>query len=256
MGRWKEAHRIHGLLRGVAFPFLVIGLWWWAASHRLGGGILPGPKDTLDAFARLLSSGELQSHVGISLLRIIQGFLLAAALAIPSGILVASFPGFGQLVLPTLEFLRQIPPVAWIPVLIMVLGIGEATKLAVIIYAAFFPIFLNTILGMTQIDHQFWEVARLLQFSRKEVLRELILPGAAPSLIAGLRLGLSNSWRALVAAEMLAAFTGLGYMIMAARSLVRMEEMFIGIVTIGLLGLLFDWGWKAVEKHVLRWRTR
>lgn len=255
MGRWKGAHRVQGLLRGVAFPLLVIFLWWLASCRRLGSGILPGPKGTLDAFAELLRSGELQSHVAISLLRIIQGFLLAAILAIPSGILVASFPGFGQFVLPTLEFLRQIPPVAWVPVLIMILGIGEATKLAVIIYAAFFPIFVNTILGMNQIDHHFWEVARLLQFSRKETLRELILPGAAPSLIAGLRLGLSNSWRALVAAEMLAAFSGLGYMIMAARSLVRMEEMFIGIATIGLLGLFFDWGWKVVEKHILRWRT-
>jgi sulfonate transport system permease protein len=256
LGGWKEVRKVQGLLRGIAFPLFAIFLWWLASNRRLGGGILPGPKDTLYAFAELLLSGELQSHVRISMLRIVQGFLLAAVLGIPSGILVASFPGFGQFVLPTLEFLRQIPPVAWVPVLIMVLGIGEATKLAVIIYAAFFPIFLNTILGMTQIDDRFWEVARLLQFSRKEILRELILPGAAPSLIAGLRLGLSNSWRALVAAEMLAAFSGLGYMIMAARSLVRMEEMFVGIVTIGLLGLFFDWGWKAVEKHVLRWRTR
>lgn len=217
---------------------------------------MPSPKRTAAALGELVSSGELSAHVKISLLRIGQGFMLAAGLAIPGGILVASFPGFGDYVLPTLEFLRQIPPVAWIPVFILLLGIGELTKLAVIVYAAFFPIFVNTILGMTQIDHQYWEVARLLQFSRREILGELILPAAAPSLIAGLRLGLSNSWRALVAAEMLAAFSGLGYMLMAARSLVRMEEMFIGIATIGLLGLLFDWGWKALEKYLLVWRNR
>lgn len=235
---------------------LVLALWWLAANRQLGNGILPSPEGTITALTGLVATGELQVHVRISLFRICQGFLLAAGLAVPSGIFVASFPRFGQYVLPSLEFLRQIPPIAWIPVFILVLGIGEATKLAVIIYAAFFPIFVNTILGITQIDRHFWEVAQLLQFSRRETLWELILPATAPSLIAGLRLGLSNSWRALVAAEMLAAFSGLGYMIMSARSLVRMEEMFIGITTIGVLGLLFDWGWKALERYILRWRSR
>jgi sulfonate transport system permease protein len=115
---------------------------------------------------------------------------------------------------------------------------------------------MNTILGITQIDDHFWEVARLLEFSSREILWELILPASAPSLIAGLRLGMSNSWRALVAAEMLAAFSGLGYMIMAARSLVRMDEMFIGIAVIGILGLAIDWGWKLLEGYVLRWQNR
>jgi sulfonate transport system permease protein len=208
------------------------------------------------SFKDLVASGELQAHVRISLVRIGQGFLLAAGLAVPAGILVAVFSPFAQYVSPILGFLRQVPPVAWIPVLIMVLGIGEATKLAVIVYAAFFPIFMNTVLGITQIDRRFWEVARLLEFSPRETLRELILPAAAPSLIAGLRLGMSNSWRALVAAEMLAAFSGLGYMIMAARSLVRMDEMFIGIVVIGLLGLAIDWGWKSLEGYILRWQNK
>ena len=134
-------------------------------------------------------SGELQAHVRISLLRIVQGFLLAAGLAIPAGILAAGFPPFAQYLSPMLGFLRQVPPVAWIPVLIMVLGIGEATKLAVIVYAAFFPIFINTVLGITQIDNHFWEVARLLEFSPREALRELILPASAPSLIAGFAAG-------------------------------------------------------------------
>jgi sulfonate transport system permease protein len=251
-----RTQKFQGVLRGIALPLLALICWGLATSQGFGGGILPTPKDVVTAFGRLLATKELQTHIQISLFRIGQGFFLATGLAIPIGILVASFPRFGQTVLPTLEFLRQIPPVAWIPVFILVLGIGEATKLAVIIYAAFFPILVNTILGMTQIDHRFWEVARLLQFSRRETLRELILPAAAPSLIAGLRLGLSNSWRALVAAEMLAAFSGLGYMIMAARSLVRMDEMFIGIAVIGVLGLLFDWGWKVLEKHLLCWQNR
>lgn len=256
LARGGKTQKFQGLLRGIALPLLALVWWWLATRQGFGSGILPTPQGVINTFGRLLSTRELQNHVQISLLRIGQGFLLATGLAIPTGILVASFPRFGQYVLPTLEFLRQIPPVAWIPFFILVLGIGELTKLAVIVYAAFFPIFINTILGMTQIDHRFWEVARLLQFSRKEILWELILPAAAPSLIAGLRLGLSNSWRALVAAEMLAAFSGLGYMIMAARSLVRMDEMFIGIAVIGLFGLIFDWGWKYLERNLLCWRNR
>ncbi|NMB25847.1 MAG: ABC transporter permease [Firmicutes bacterium] len=241
--------------RGSLLPTMLLVLWWWLTAIRgYGGGILPTPAALVTALRRLKSTGELVGHIGISLRRIGQGFSLAAGLAIPFGILVASLPAFGQLTLPTLEFLRQIPPVAWIPVFILVLGIGEATKLAVIVYAAFFPIFMNTILGVTQIDPHYREVARLLQFSRWENLRELILPAATPSLVTGVRLGLSNSWRALVAAEMLAAFSGLGYMIMSARSLVRMDEVFIGIVAIGLLGSCFDWGCRVLEKHLLYWR--
>jgi sulfonate transport system permease protein len=237
-------------------PLVLLVLWWWlTAIQDFGSGILPGPGSLVAALHRLISTGELAAHISISLQRISQGFALAAGIAVPLGIVVACLPAFGQFVLPTLEFLRQIPPVAWIPVFILVLGIGEATKLAVIVYAAFFPIFMNTILGVTQIDRHHREVARLLQFSRWESLRELILPAATPSLITGLRLGLSNSWRALVAAEMLAAFSGLGYMIMSARSLVRMDEVFIGIAVIGLLGSGFDWGCRALEKHLLYWRS-
>jgi len=243
-------------VRGLAAPLLIILLWWLGAESGVGPGILPHPREVLAALADLAARGELQAHIRISLLRVIQGFFLAAGLAIPAGILAAGFSPFAEYILPLLGFLRQVPPVAWIPVLIMVLGIGEATKLAVIAYAAFFPIFVNAVLGITQTDHHFWEVARLLEFSPKEYLRELILPAAAPSLIAGLRLGMSNSWRALVAAEMLAAFSGLGYMLMAARSLVRMDEMFIGIAVIGLLGLAIDWGWKLLEGYVLRWQSR
>ncbi|NLY29520.1 MAG: ABC transporter permease [Firmicutes bacterium] len=243
-------------LRGLAVPLLMVLLWWLAAESGIGVGILPSPWEVIITFKDLLASGELQAHVKTSLLRIVQGFFLAVGLGVPAGILAAVFPPFAQYVSPILGFLRQVPPVAWIPVLIMVLGIGEATKLAVIVYAAFFPIFMNTILGITQIDDHFWEVARLLEFSSREILWELILPASAPSLIAGLRLGMSNSWRALVAAEMLAAFSGLGYMIMAARSLVRMDEMFIGIAVIGILGLAIDWGWKLLEGYVLRWQNR
>ena len=239
-------------LRGLAVPLLAVLLWWLAAESGVGVGILPSPLAVVMSFKDLVASGELQAHVRISLVRIGQGFLLAAGLAVPAGILVAVFSPFAQYVSPILGFLRQVPPVAWIPVLIMVLGIGEATKLAVIVYAAFFPIFMNTILGITQIDDHFWEVARLLELSPREVLRELE-PIAAPSLIAGLRLGCPQ----LAALRRDAgAFSGLGYMITAARSLVRMDEMFIGIAAIGLFGLVIDWGWKLLERRVLRWQNR
>ncbi|NLJ86821.1 MAG: ABC transporter permease [Firmicutes bacterium] len=253
MGKGK-ARGIWRFLRGSLLPLALVAMWWLSANRGFGTGILPGPDDLATTINRLVSSGELTGHVRISLWRIAYGFGIAAGTAVPLGIMVASLPGFGQLLLPALEFLRQIPPVAWIPVFILTLGIGEATKLAVIVYAAFFPIFMNTILGVDQIDSHYWEVAQLLQFSRWESLRELILPAATPSLITGLRLGMSNSWRALVAAEMLAAFSGLGYMIMSARSLVRMDEVFVGIAVIGLLGSLFDWGWRAIEKRLLYWR--
>ena len=124
---------------GLVVPLLMVLLWWLAAESGIGVGILPSPWEVIITFKDLLASGELQAHVKTSLLRIVQGFFLAVGLGVPAGILAAVFPPFAQYVSPILGFLRQVPPVAWIPVLIMILGIGEATKLAVIVYAAFFP---------------------------------------------------------------------------------------------------------------------
>ena len=155
--------------------------------------------------------------------------------------------------MPTLHFLRQIPPIAWIPLFLIWFGIGEGSKSAVIFYAAFFPVLLNSLLGIEQIPRRFWEVGKVLEFDYLKFLWRLVLPASLPSIMAGLRLGMSMSWRALVAAEMIAATSGLGYLIMSARSLVRMDEMVVGILLIGLIGILIDAFFIWLERFLAPW---
>ena len=139
-----------------------------------------------------------------------------------------------------LEFIRHIPPIACIPMLILWLGIGESSKMAVIILAAFFPIFLNTLNGVINCDSKLLEVGDIFGFSIREKFFKIILPSAIPYVTVGMRLGLGYSWRALIGAELIAASSGIGYMIMDAEQLSRPDIIIVGIVTIGMLGYIID----------------
>lgn len=228
---------------------------WWAYSHsgQLGAGMVPTIEDTWHTFLRLLRDGTYWNHLTSSVWRVIGGFVIAASLAIPLGMVVGSHAWCRRVLHPTLEFLRQIPPVALVPLLIVWLGLGETPKLVVIAYAAFFPIFLNTEAAVASIDKEYREVAEVLRLSRRRRVTKLLLPASSVGIVTGLRLGLGFSWRALVAAEMLAAYSGLGYLIMSARALVRMEEMVIGILSVGFLGVLMDrLGW-YLQRRVQPW---
>lgn len=254
-GMWRVKVRWfkQGLM-SLIIPGVIILSWWIASrTDRLLAGNIPPMNEVLFAFRGLVTSGLYWQYVSVSLVRVLGGFFLAALLAIPTGIMVGSHSGFSRLVNPTLEFLRQIPPVAWVPLFIVWLGLGEAPKLAVIAYAAFFPIFLNTEAAVASIGVEYEEVARSLGLSRRRRFRLLLLPAASTGIATGLRLGLGVSWRALVAAEMLASFSGLGYMIMAARSLVRTDEMFIGIFSVGVLGMLMDWVGRGLQARLQPW---
>ncbi|NLV90865.1 MAG: ABC transporter permease [Firmicutes bacterium] len=246
--------RVKRGIQAIVLPMAVVGGWWLACALGVAApGTIPSPQEVVEGFVRLLDNGRYWQHVGISLSRVLGGFTLAAVIAVPAGILIGSQPGFRRVVSPTLEFLRQIPPVAWVPLFIVWLGLGEAPKLAVIAYAAFFPILLNTEMAVAGIAQEYEEVAASLCLSPRRRWRKLVLPAASLGIFTGLRLGLGMSWRALVAAEMLAAFSGLGYMIMAARSLVRLDEMFIGILSIGVFGLGVDWAGRRLQTRLLPW---
>lgn len=227
--------------KGLVLPLVIVGLWYGASSLGvLNKQLMPDIHSVWNAFVKFLGDGSLYHHTLISLQRVLLGFGLAAFLAIPTGLLLGWFPKLQPWINPTLDFLRQIPPVAWIPLLIMWFGIGEGSKLAVIFYAAYFPIMLNTQLGVSQISRMYWEVASLYKISLFNTLLKLIIPGSISAVLTGLRLGLGMSWRSLVAAEMIAASSGLGYFINTARSLVRLDQMVVGIIIIGIFGLVID----------------
>lgn len=239
---------------GLVLPSLTVILWELLSRlNVLDPSMIPAPSDVLLAALSGISSGELVNYVAISILRVAKGFLLASVAGVSAGLAVGWSPTVRAMVDPFLNFLRQIPPVAWIPVFIMWFGIGEGSKVMVIAYAAFFPVFLNTETSVSQVCDTFLELGRVYRFTKAQMLTRVILPGSLGPVFAGLRLGLSASWRALVAAEMLASASGLGYMIVISRELVRPDVMFVGIVVVGLFGYLVDAGVIRLQRTVAPW---
>lgn len=225
----------------------------WALSSQMGWispFLLPQPLTVWESFLKLLANGKLISHTGISLQRVMYGYVLAAALALLISALMSSARWFTKLVEPPLEFLRQIPPLALIPLAILWLGIDEAQKISIIVMACFFPIYLGFRSGFSQVDPKLIEVGRMGGLNRLQLLRRIVLPGSLPAIVVGLRLGLGYGWRALVGAELIASSAGLGYMILDAQDMARPDIVLVGIVVIGCLGLLADWG----LKKLVHWR--
>lgn len=239
---------------GLVLPLAIVIAWQCLSSLGiLDSSMIPAPSSVLAAGISGIRTGELARYIGVSVVRVSRGFLMAAVLGVLAGLAVGWLPVLRALMGPLLNFLRQIPPIAWIPVFIMWFGIGEGSKVSVIAYAAFFPVLLNTEMSAAQICDNYLELGRIYRFTPVQVLVRIIIPGSLGPVFAGLRLALSSSWRALVAAEMLASASGLGYMIMISRELVRPDSMFLGIVIMGLLGYAVDAGAVRVQKAVAPW---
>jgi len=225
--------------------FLVI----WEVAVRSGGidaTILPPPSTIVERGWMLLNPADLgQSilliHIGVSLWRALISFALAALLAIPFGFFLGLNKTAYLIASPLLSLLLPLPAVAWTPIFLVSLGQGDLTIIAVCFLGAFFPILYSTIQGVRGIGrHSLW-VVHSMGASWLDVFRRVLLPGALPTLISGLKLGMAHSWRTLVAAEMLAALShGLGFMIFAARSYMDVSSMFVGIVCLAVIGLLIE----------------
>lgn len=239
---------------GFLVPLLFFFLWWFGSvSGWWNQFLLPSPNQVFNSFVALIETGELQKHVWASLSRIIRGFGLSSALALSIALLCAWFPALLLQLEPTLGFLRHIPPMSTIPMLILWFGIGETPKIILIILATFFPVFMNTLQGIRDCDPRLTEVAKVFGYTRWEQFRFVILPSAIPSVLTGLRLGLGYSWRSLVAAELVAASSGLGYMILDAEQLSRSDVVVTGILVIGFMGALLDYGFLwAVRRYMRR----
>jgi sulfonate transport system permease protein len=232
----------------------LLGLWQAASSLGWTNAyLLPSPLRVGRALGLAAADGELLRHAGASGARVIEGFCLAVALAIPGAVIVFLAPGLGSALDPLLTFLRNIPPLALVPLLILWFGIGEASKLALIVLAAFFPIFMGAVTGLGSVDPRLVEMGKSVGFSRWRILLRIMLPESVPSVANGLRLGLGYSWRALVGAEMVAASSGLGYWILDAEEMARIDVVFAGILTIGALGILLDRAAYAASSRLLPW---
>lgn len=246
--------RLKSLFLSFAAALVLLVLWVLAARFGwVNAFLLPAPQRVWGTFLTLVSSGKLLDHTLVSLSRVGAGYGLAVILALVISLCMVASRRLTAVIDPPIEFLRQIPPLALIPLMMLWLGIGETQKVSVIILACFFPIFLGFRGGFAQVDPKLIEVGRAAGFTRLELMRRIAIPAALPSIIVGLRLGLGYGWRALVGAELIASSSGLGYMILDAQDLARTDIVIVGVLLIGTIGLLTDWGLKALVRKKLPW---
>lgn len=232
--------------------FISVLIAWFAVSNLglVSAFLLPSPQRVWSTFITLLSNGKLVQHIGVSLGRVGAGYAIAVLLALVISLAMINWKALARLLDPPMEFVRQIPPLALMPLLMLWLGIGETQKIGIIILACFFPIFLSFRGGFAQVDPKLLEVGRAAGFSRMQLMRRIAIPAALPAMFVGLRVGLGYGWRALVGAELIASAAGLGYMILDAQDLARTDIVLVGVLVIGIIGLLADSGLKAL----VRWR--
>lgn len=259
LSRWAE--RLPSLrpslanLRGWVVPLaLLLGLEALVRFGVLPAHQMPAPTQVAQTLFSLAVSGELLRHINASLLRVAAGFLIGAALAIVIGTWVGLSRRAEAYLEPTFQALRAIPSLAWVPLLLLWLGIDETPKVVLIALGAFFPVYLALLAGIRNIDRKLVEVGQLYQLSRFALVRRILLPAALPNLFTGLRGALSLSWMFLVAAELIAATRGLGYLLSDGRETSRPDLVIAAIVLLAVLGKLSDSLLKYGETRALSWR--
>lgn len=240
----------------VAGPVLLLVVWQAAFEFRLVRPILlPPPTKVAQSFLQLAASGELLVHVAVSIGRVLEGFAVAALAGLILGLGIGLSRTLDRATDLLIQLIKPIPPIAWIPLAILWFGIGEVAKVYIIFLGAFFPILVNTIDGIRQTDHRHVELARILEVPRRRFILQVVLPGALPAIMTGLRVGMMVAWMCVVASELIAASSGIGYLIMDARQLSQTDVVLVGMISIGVLGKLLDLALKAVEARLVTWKT-
>lgn len=236
---------------------LVLFLLVWEVVPRVGVVdrlFLPPPSVVAVTWWELALNGQLWEHLGASVARSSSGFGIAVVLAVPLGVLIGWYRPVGELLNPLLEVFRNTAALALLPVFVLLLGLGESSKVSLIAFACTWPILLNTISAVKSVDPLLIKSARSLGFSPLPLFRKVVLPASVPSVFTGIRLAGANSILVLVAAEMVGARAGLGYLINMSQYNFQVPEMYAGIVTISLLGVGFNQVLVSVERRLSRWR--
>ena len=244
----------------LAAPLLGLLAWHLGTSGR-AYSLIPPPWEVAIqwwdlAFGGIyddLYSATLLEHTLASLSRVYGGFALAAAIALPLGMLIGRIAVVRDLLDPTLQILRPIPVTAWLPLAMIVFGIGPKSAFFLVFLGAFYPILLNTIFGVRSVEGRLFEAAAMLGVNRQAIFWKVVLPASLPSIFTGLRLGLGFAWVVIVVGEMTGVQTGLGAIIMEARQLSRTEIVIAGMVTIGVLGFVSDQLVQMLGRRLLRW---
>lgn len=230
---------------------------WTLASYAVDDPVLlPSPREVLIGVQALIRDGSLAQDLFASLKRVLVGFLIAALVAVPLAITMSYFYVLRRLTLPIVTLLRPIPPIAWIPIAILWFGIGDAPSFFITAVASFFPIFLNAYAGGRAVEERHIHAAQFMGARRGALLVRILLPAALPYIWTGLKVGLGQAWMAVVAAELIATTSGLGYMIQTNRINLDTDYVLVGMVAIGLVGSLMTAGIDYLERFAIPWKAK
>jgi len=233
---------LHGAL-GIGGLLCLLLLWWLGVSvFGSADGLAArfSPQATLVSLVELLGRAEVYEHMAVSLQRILVGLLLALLIGVPLGLLIGSYQHLEAATTPAFQFLRMISPLSWMPVVVMLMGVGDRPIYFLLAFAAVWPILLNTVSGVRQLDPRWLQLSRSLSATRWETLRRIILPGILGHVLTGVRLAIGILWIVLVPCEMLGVSAGLGYFILDTRDRLAYSELMAMVVLIGVLGFALD----------------
>jgi NitT/TauT family transport system permease protein len=243
------------MLPSLAIIALLLAVWW-ASVAATGSVIFPTPWGVVTGTAELVRDGTLWTHIGSSLFRVGTGFLLAVLVAVPLGLWMGWVKGAFITMNPLFQILRPISPIAWIPIAILWFGVGNASPIFLIFISSVFPMIVQTITGVHTIEKRYLRAAENFGVSRYRLFTQVVIPAVLPQIVVGMRIGLGVAWLVVVAAEMIALRSGLGYLIMDSRNAGNRYDLVIaGMIIIGIIGLLLDGCMRLLEGHKLvRWR--
>lgn len=226
---------------GILLPVLIVLTWWGVTSTgNIPPSILPTLPEVGNAFTDMCRSGEMQKDLIASLSRVVKGYVLASLLGILLGTVTGMSKTASQLLMPTITTIRQIPVIAWIPLIILWCGIGETSKVVIIVLAAFFPVLVNTYSGIVNTPAGYIEVAQMYRLNKWKSFCKVYLPAALPNILVGMKLGLGISWMAVVASELVAATSGIGYRMNYARTMMQSDRVIVCMLVVGLIGIVMD----------------
>ena len=229
---------------------------WWIVVVATQSRVFPTPWQVLTGTGELIADGSLWDHIGASLLRVGVGFTLAVLFAVPLGLWMGWVRGAFVTLNPLFQMLRPISPIAWIPLAILWFGVGNVSPVFLIFMAAVFPMIVQTVEGVHTIEPRYLRAAANFGVSRRTLFRRVVLPAVLPQIIVGMRIGLGVAWLVVVAAEMIALHSGLGYLIIDSRNAGNRYDLVVaGMIIIGLIGLLLDGAMRLLEgMDSVRWR--
>jgi len=229
---------------------------WWVSVLLTGSVIFPSPWQVVTGTVELVEDGTLWMHIGSSLMRVGTGFALAVIIAVPLGLWLGWVKGAFITLNPLFQILRPISPIAWIPIAILWFGVGNASPIFLIFISSVFPMVVQTIVGVHTIEGRYLRAAENFGVSRPALFLQVVIPAVLPQILVGMRIGLGVAWLVVVAAEMIALRSGLGFLIMDSRNAGNRYDLVVAsMIIIGLIGLMLDGGMRLLEGHKLvRWR--